>query len=88
MTHIQGWAAQNSGQKLELISVELGTLGAEEVEITVEHCGICHSDLSMLNNDWGFSSYPLIAGHEVVGKISALGKDVKGLKIGQAVGVG
>jgi len=58
------------------------------VEIIVEHCGVCHSDLSMLNNDWGFSNYPLIAGHEVIGKISAIGKDVKGLKIGQAVGVG
>ncbi len=88
MTSIQGWAAHGSKEKLELISVELPKLGAEEVEIIVEHCGVCHSDLSMLNNDWGFSNYPLIAGHEVIGKISAIGKDVKGLKIGQAVGVG
>ncbi len=88
MTFIQGWAAHGSKEKLELISVELPKLGAEEVEIIVEHCGVCHSDLSMLNNDWGFSNYPLIAGHEVIGKISAIGKDVKGLKIGQAVGVG
>lgn len=88
MTSIQGWAAHGSKEKLELISVELPELGAEEVEIIVEHCGVCHSDLSMLNNDWGFSNYPLIAGHEVIGKISAIGKDVKGLKIGQAVGVG
>ncbi len=88
MTQIQGWAATEPKGKLELISVNLGELGAEEVEITVEHCGICHSDLSMVNNDWGFTSFPIIAGHEAVGTISAVGKDVKGLKIGQRVGVG
>ncbi len=65
-----------------------GELGAEEVEIIVEHCGMCHSDLSMINNDWGLSNYPLIAGHEAVGHISAIGTAVKGLNVGQRVGVG
>ena len=88
MTHIQAWVASGPKQKLELISVETGELGAEDVEIIVKHCGICHSDLSMINNDWGFSSYPIIAGHEAVGHISAIGKAVKGLKVGQRVGVG
>lgn len=88
MTKIQGWAAHGPKQKLERISVDSGELGPEEVEIIVAHCGICHSDLSMINNDWGLSKYPLIAGHEAVGRITAIGKEVKGLKVGQRVGVG
>ena len=88
MTKIQGWAAHGPKQKLQSISVDSGELGVEEVEIIVAHCGICHSDLSMINNDWELSSYPLIPGHEAVGWISAMGKEVKGFKVGQRVGVG
>ncbi|TAN67597.1 MAG: NAD(P)-dependent alcohol dehydrogenase [Methylobacter sp.] len=88
MTRIQGWAAPGPKQKLKLMSLDSGELGAEEVEIIVEHCGICHSDLSMINNDWGISIYPIIPGHEAVGRISAIGTAVKGLIIGQRVGVG
>lgn len=88
MTQIQGWAAKSPKAALELISVDADDLGAEDVEVLVEHCGICHSDLSMLNNDWGFTSYPIIPGHEVIGTIIAIGSAVKGLKVGQRVGVG
>lgn len=88
MTQIQAWAARGPKQKLELMSVGSSELGAEEVEIIVEHCGICHSDLSMINNDWGISNYPIIPGHEAVGRISAIGTAVKGLIVGQRVGVG
>ncbi len=88
MTQIQAWAAYSPKQKLQLITLDNGELGAEEVEIIVTHCGLCHSDLSMINNEWGLSSYPLIAGHEVVGRISAMGSAVKGLNLGQRVGVG
>jgi uncharacterized zinc-type alcohol dehydrogenase-like protein len=69
-------------------SVDLGPLGVEEVEVAVEHCGLCHSDLSVLNNDWGISQYPAILGHEIVGHVAALGPSSKGLKVGQRVGVG
>ena len=69
-------------------SVDLGPLGVEEVEVAVEHCGLCHSDLSVLNNDWGISQYPAILGHEIVGHVTALGPSTKGLKVGQRVGVG
>ena len=69
-------------------SYDAGQLGPEEVEIAVEYCGLCHSDLSILNNDWGLSQYPVIPGHEAVGRIVAAGDYVKGLQIGQRVGVG
>jgi uncharacterized zinc-type alcohol dehydrogenase-like protein len=68
--------------------VDLGPLGVEDVEVAVEHCGLCHSDLSVLNNDWGISQFPAILGHEVVGRVTAMGPNAKGLKVGQRVGVG
>ena len=63
-------------------------MGAEEVEIEVEYCGICHSDLSMLGNDWGMSSYPFVPGHEVIGRVVEVGSAAKGHKIGDRVGLG
>ncbi|HXY59875.1 MAG TPA: NAD(P)-dependent alcohol dehydrogenase [Methylocystis sp.] len=85
---IRAWAAKGRKQKLEPFNYEPGELGPEEVEIAVEHCGICHSDLSVINDDWGISTYPLIPGHEAVGRVVALGAAAKGLRLGQKVGVG
>jgi len=71
-----------------LENVEVGPLGVEDVEVAVEHCGLCHSDLSVLNNEWGLSQYPAVLGHEVIGRVTAAGSNAKGLKVGQRVGVG
>jgi len=68
---IHAYAAKTSGGLLEPFEYDPGVLEEEEVEINVEYCGVCHSDLSMLKNDWGISQYPLIPGHEVVGTIAA-----------------
>ena len=84
----RAWVARAPKQPLVYESIDLGPLGDEEVEVEVEHCGLCHSDLSVLNNDWGISTYPAILGHEVVGRITAVGPDAKGLMLGQRVGVG
>ncbi len=85
---IKAFAATAPKSPLTRIEYDAGPLGGEQVEIAVTHCGLCHSDLSMLDNEWGMSVYPLIAGHEVVGKIAALGSQVKNLKLGQTVGLG
>ena len=82
------WVAKAPKQPLVMESVDLGPLGADDVEVAVEHCGLCHSDLSVLNNDWGISQYPVILGHEVIGRVTALGPHAKGLVVGQRVGVG
>lgn len=84
----KAWLAKAAKQPMVLETVDLGPLGGEEVEVAVEHCGLCHSDLSVLNNDWGISQYPAILGHEVVGHVTAVGPNTKGLKVGQRVGVG
>ncbi len=85
---IRAYAATEKSGKLEPFEYEPGPLGEEEVEIQVEYCGICHSDLHMLDNDWGMTQYPFVPGHEVVGTVAALGDRVTTLKIGQRVGAG
>ena len=87
-TKYQAWIARQAKQPMRLETISIGPLGDEEVEVAVEYCGLCHSDLSVLNNDWGISQYPAILGHEVVGRVTALGRIAKGLKVGQRVGVG
>ena len=84
----KAWIAKSAKQPLVLESVDLGPLGAEDVEVAVEHCGLCHSDVSVFNNDWGNSQYPAILGHEVVGRVTAVGPNAKGRRVGQRVGVG
>ena len=84
----RAWVARAPKQPLVFETLDPGHLGDEEVEVAVEHCGLCHSDLSVLNNDWGVSQYPAVLGHEVVGRITALGPNAKGRKVGQRVGIG
>ena len=88
MNTIHAYAATSAKSPLEPFNYAPGELKSEEVEIKVTHCGLCHSDLSMLDNDWGMTNYPFVPGHEVTGTITALGEEAKGLKIGQRVGVG
>jgi uncharacterized zinc-type alcohol dehydrogenase-like protein len=88
MTKIQAWVTPAAKQKLVRQEVDLGPLGDEEVEVAVEYCGVCHSDLSVLNNEWGFSQFPAVLGHEVAGHIVATGSAAKGIFVGQRVGVG
>ena len=85
---IQAYAASEIGGELEPFEYEPGPLKADEIEINVEYCGICHSDLHMLKNDWGIAQYPLVPGHEIIGKVSAIGDIVKHLRLDQYVGVG
>jgi uncharacterized zinc-type alcohol dehydrogenase-like protein len=88
MTTINAWAVSEQGGKLEPFSYEPGPLKADEIEIEVTSCGICHSDMSMINNEWGTSKYPIVPGHEVIGKVTELGEQVKHLSVGQTVGIG
>lgn len=83
-----GWAALKANEALQPISFDPGLLGSEDVQIRVESCGICHSDLSMIDNEWGMSAYPLVAGHEVIGVIERAGDQVKGVAVGDRVGLG
>jgi uncharacterized zinc-type alcohol dehydrogenase-like protein len=88
MPTFNGYAAKAAHGELEPFTFDPGELKADEVEIQVSHCGICHSDLSMLDNEWAMTTYPFVPGHEAVGTVVAIGAGAKGLKVGQKVGVG
>ncbi|KAA1258668.1 Aldehyde reductase Ahr [Rubripirellula obstinata] len=85
---ITAYAASSPESKFEKIEYDPGDLHPDEVEIAVEYCGICHSDLSMKKNDWQLTEYPFVGGHEIAGKVVATGVDVEHLNLGQRVGVG
>jgi uncharacterized zinc-type alcohol dehydrogenase-like protein len=88
MSKVRAFAAVSADEPLKPFEYETGALGAEEVEIDVQYCGICHSDLSMIENQWQMTEFPLVPGHEVAGKIVAVGDSVKHLKVGDRVGLG
>ncbi len=84
MAQIQGLAAHAAGAELLPFRYEPGELGPQEVEIGISHCGICHSDLHLISNDWGISQYPFIPGHEIIGLVKAVGPGVRTLNPGPA----
>ena len=81
------FAALGARQSLVPHQYEPAAIGPQDVEIEISHCGICHSDLHLIDNDWSASKYPLVPGHEIVGKVTAAGSDCA-FRIGQRVGVG
>jgi len=71
-----------------VITYSPGELRPDEVQIKIDYCGVCHSDLSMLENEWNWTTYPFVPGHEIIGTVEAVGEEAKGLSVGQTVGVG
>lgn len=82
------YSVLEKGGPVKLVQTERAELGMLECRIKVETCGICHSDLHMIDNDWRISSYPLVPGHEIVGTVIETGAMVGHLKIGDRAGVG
>ncbi|GAB3639610.1 NAD(P)-dependent alcohol dehydrogenase [Spirosoma arcticum] len=85
---VAAYAALEAGQPLLPYQYTPKTLSASDVEIKITHCGMCHTDLHLVNNDFGISAFPLVPGHEIVGIVSQLGAAVTDLTVGQRVGVG
>jgi uncharacterized zinc-type alcohol dehydrogenase-like protein len=85
---IHGLAVHAAGAQLVPYRYEPGELNANEVEVKISHCGVCHSDIHLIDNDWGNSKYPFVPGHEIVGTVSAVGEDVKDCTVGERVGIG
>jgi uncharacterized zinc-type alcohol dehydrogenase-like protein len=83
-----GYAAQAAGKELTPYTFERRALRPNDVAMEIVYCGVCHSDLHMVQNDWGGSVYPLVPGHEIVGRVTAVGNDVTLFKVGDSVAVG
>jgi uncharacterized zinc-type alcohol dehydrogenase-like protein len=85
---IKAFAATSPTSELSEYEFTFNELGAHEVDIDVAYCGVCHSDISMMKNEWGMTTYPFVGGHEVAGTIKAVGEHVKNFRVGQKVGLG
>lgn len=88
MIQAKGYAAQTPESNLAPWDFERRDVGAHDVQIEILYCGVCHSDLHQIKNDWFPGVFPMVPGHEIVGRITAVGSHVKGHTIGQLAGVG
>lgn len=88
MISVKGYAAQNATAPLAPYKFERRETGPHDVLIEILYCGICHTDIHFVNNDWGMSMYPMVPGHEIVGKVIKVGNHVKKIKEGDMAGVG
>ena len=88
MPEIRGLATHAAGAQLLPYKYAVGELGPLEVEVKITHCGVCHSDVHLIDNDWGMSKYPFIPGHEIVGTVTGVGSAVADRKLGERVGIG
>ncbi len=88
MTHARGYAVPSPTAPFEPFSFERRALGANDVAIQILHCGICHSDLHTARAEWAGTVYPCVPGHEIVGRVTAVGDSVTGFQAGDLAGVG
>jgi uncharacterized zinc-type alcohol dehydrogenase-like protein len=88
MIESHGYAAKEQGASLSPFAFERRTPGPRDVLIDILHCGICHSDLHFVNNDWGFTTYPVVPGHEIIGRVREVGDEVTTFEPGDLAGIG
>ena len=86
--HVRGYAAHSSTTPLGLFSFDRRTPRADDVVIEILYCGVCHSDLHNVRNDWGNAQYPMVPGHEIVGRVIKAGPEFTRFAPGDRVGVG
>jgi len=87
-TNVKAYAAQSAASALAPHGIVRREPGPTDVQIQIRYCGVCHSDLHFVRNEWGFTQYPAVPGHEIVGRVTAIGSGVKKFKVGDTVGVG
>ncbi|WP_262149184.1 NAD(P)-dependent alcohol dehydrogenase [Chryseobacterium foetidum] len=85
---VKAFGAESKEADLKEMNIERREITANDVEIEILYCGVCHSDLHTARNDWGGTKYPSVPGHEIVGKITKVGSDVSKFKVGDLAGVG
>ncbi len=86
--NVKAFGTEAADAALKQMHIERREPTAKDIEIEILYCGVCHSDLHTARNDWGFTTYPAIPGHEIVGKITRVGAEVTKLKVGDFAAVG
>lgn len=88
MSEVKAYGAKKQAADLEQMTIERRELQPDDVHIKITYCGVCHSDIHTVQNDWGNSKYPVVPGHEIIGNVVAVGDNVSNYKEGDLVGVG
>ncbi|MFL6336724.1 MAG: NAD(P)-dependent alcohol dehydrogenase [Pyrinomonadaceae bacterium] len=88
MIKTDGYAAPNAGATLEPFSFQRRDVGPRDVLIDIQYCGVCHSDIHQVRDEWGGSIYPMVPGHEIVGRVARVGSEVTKYREGDLAGVG
>lgn len=88
MANTKGYAAESANSKLAPITFDRREPRPDDVSIEIDYCGVCHTDIHFAQNDWGVSQFPVVPGHEIIGRVTAVGPEVKDFKVGDTVGVG
>ncbi|MAA64320.1 MAG: hydroxyacid dehydrogenase [Alteromonadaceae bacterium] len=88
MSNTKAYAAQSETSKLAPFSFDRREPRPDDVSIEIDYCGVCHTDIHFTQNDWGNSVFPVVPGHEIIGRVTAVGSDVTRHKVGDVVGVG
>tara|TARA_Y100000815_G_scaffold214045_1_gene198967 strand:- start:508 stop:1560 length:1053 start_codon:yes stop_codon:yes gene_type:complete len=88
MNDIKAYGATSATAELKPLDIKRRSLTADDVEIDITYCGVCHSDIHTIRNDWKNSQYPVVPGHEIVGRVTKVGANVSKFKEGDLVGVG
>src|SRR6476659_1520261 len=88
MIPVKGYAAQNYTTQLATWNFERRDVGPKDVHIDILYCGVCHSDIHQARDEWGGSIFPMAPGHEIVGRVTAVGSEVTKFKVGELAGVG
>ncbi|RDC56623.1 NAD(P)-dependent alcohol dehydrogenase [Pedobacter chinensis] len=88
MIQTKGYAAQSAESNLEPWNFERREIGAHDIQISISYCGVCHTDIHLTRNEWFPGIFPMVPGHEIVGKIAKVGNHVKKFKVGDLAGVG
>ncbi|MAN58953.1 MAG: hydroxyacid dehydrogenase [Flavobacteriaceae bacterium] len=88
MKEVKAYAAHSEKEDLKPFTLERREVLPDDVELEITYCGVCHSDIHTVHNDWGGTKYPVVPGHEIVGRVTKVGENVQNFKEGDLVGVG